>query len=273
MLLAIDHLVLAVHDLDAAAAELERSLGLRAGGGGRHLAFGTQNRLIWLGDSFLELVAIVDPAVAAQSWFGRLNQAVLERGEGLVTWAVASDALESDVAGFQAFGSSLGEPAAGERRRDDGSVVRWRVALPEHPGPAEPFLIEHDPTAAEWTPADRAARSDERHPLGGPVRLDVLELPTGNVPATIQRLTRTLGLRFRPSLAGRGARDANLGQQIVRLAPARSAAARSTPGPALLALPAPPVPDAPPTIRLASPASDDRLVSAIGCRWSLRRSG
>jgi len=253
MLLGIDHVVLAVHDLDAATAEVEQSLGLKAGGGGRHLAFGTQNRLIWLGDSYVELVAIVDPGVAGQSWFGRLVNAELERGEGLVTWAVASDALESDVAAFRGFGSTLGEPAAGERRRDDGSVVRWRVSLPERPGPAEPFLIEHGPASAEWTPADRAARMDERHPLGGPVRLDVLELPTGNVPATIQRLMRTLGLRFRPSLAGRGARDANLGQQIVRLAPARSDTQR--------------------TIRLASPAGDDRLVTAIGCRWSIRRSG
>jgi hypothetical protein len=270
MLLGIDHLVLAVRDLDAATAELEGSLGLQVGGGGSHPAFGTQNRLIWLGDSYLELVSVLDRAVAAQSWFGRLVEAELERGEGLVTWALASDALESDVAGFQASGSSLGEPAAGERRRDDGSVVRWRVALPERPGPAEPFLIEHDPASAEWTPADRAARADESHPLGGPVRLDVLELPTGNVPAAIQRLARTLGLRFRPSLAGRGARDANLGQQIVRLAPARSAAGAAALVPAeTISV----VPDTPATIRLASPAGDDRLVTALGCRWSIRPSG
>jgi len=268
MLLGIDHLVLAVRDLDVAAAELEESLGLQTGGGGRHPAFGTQNRLIWLGDSYLELVEIVDPAVAAQSWFGRLVQAEIERGAGLVTWAVASDALESDVDRFRGFGSSLGDPAAGERRRDDGSVVRWRASLPERPGPAEPFLIEHDPTSAEWTPADRAARVDERHPLGGPVRLDVLELPSPNMPVAIQGFARTLGLRFRPSLAGRGARDANLGQQIVRLAPVRSGLGAASSVPL-----APEVPGAPPTIRLASPAGDDRLVTAIGCRWSLRRSG
>jgi hypothetical protein len=262
MLVGIDHLVLAVRDLDASAAELEESLGLQARGGGRHAAFGTQNRLIWLGDSYLELVAVVDPAVAAQSWFGRLVQVEPPGSEGLVTWAIASDGLDADVAGLRQLGSSLGEPVAGERRRDDGSIVRWRVSVPERPGPAEPFLIEHAPAAAEWTPADRAARSAERHPLGGPVRLDVLELPTVNVPATIQRLARTLGLRFRPSLAGHGARDANLGRQIVRLAPARAAMAGLGAG----------VPGAP-TIRLASPAGDDRVVDAVGCRWSVRRSG
>ena len=262
MLLGIDHLVIAVRDLDVATASLHEALGLQVGGGGRHPAFGTQNRLIWLGDSYLELVGIADPEVAAGSWFGSLMLAELERGEGLATWAVASDALEADVAALLSFGSSLGEPAVGERRRDDGSLVRWRVSLPERTGPTEPFVIEHDPLSAEWMPADRAARQDAHHPLGGPVRLEVLELPTVNVPATIQRLTRTLGLRFRPSLAGHGARDANLGPQLVRLAPARPAPDTH-----------PVVPATPPTIRLSSPAGDDRTVTALGCRWVLRRSG
>ncbi|HYN70540.1 MAG TPA: VOC family protein [Candidatus Eisenbacteria bacterium] len=278
MLLGIDHLVFAVGDLDAATAELERSLGLAAGGGGRHPAFGTQNRLVWLGDTYLELVSIADPNVAEGSWFGSLVAASLEHGDGLVTWAVASDSLESDVAALQAFGSSLGAPTAGERRRDDGSVVRWQVSLPDRLGPGEPpFVIEHDPASAEWTPADQAARRDEPHPIGGPVRLEVLELPTGNVPATIQRLTRTLGLRFRPSLAGHGARDANLGSQIVRLRPApgtRFAAPAAPPAATPeAAAPAPGTRSAAPTVRLASPAGDDRIVTAIGCKWVLRRSG
>src|SRR5439155_25350254 len=85
-------------------------------------------------------------------------------------------------------------------------------------GPSEPpFLIEHDPEAAEWTPTDRAARAEQRHPVGGPVRLEVLELPVDDVNQTIQRLARSSGLRFRPSLAGAGSRDAAVGGQTVRL--------------------------------------------------------
>jgi hypothetical protein len=87
----------------------------------------------------------------------------------------------------------------------------------------------------------------------GPVRIDVLELPTGGVPATIQRLTRALGLRFRPSLSGGGARDASIGSQTVRLRPSRGE-------PAV------------PSIHLASPAAIDRSVEALGCRWVLRPS-
>ena len=59
MLVGIDHLVIAVADPDAAADELSETLGIPAGGGGRHDHLGTYNRLIWLGDTYLELIARV----------------------------------------------------------------------------------------------------------------------------------------------------------------------------------------------------------------------
>ena len=260
MLLGIDDVVIAVRDLAAGAQELEESVGIVATGGGRHPALGTANRLIWLGDTYLELVTIVDGAIAARSWLGGPVAAALAAGGGFATWAVASDELDPEVASFRALGADYGDPFDGERRRLDGDIVRWRLAIPSRLGPAEPpFLIAHDPGSAEWQPADRSARATQIHPVGGPdgamgrVRLDVLELPTGSVPATIQRLTRALGLRFRPSLAGGGARDANVGSQTVRLRPSRG-----EPGA--------------PSIHLASPAAIDRSVEALGCRWVLRPS-
>jgi hypothetical protein len=260
VLLGIDHVAIAVPDLAAAAQELESSVGIAATGGGRHPTLGTANRLAWLGDTYIELVTIVDEAIAAHSWLGVPVVAARAAGGGFVTWAIASDDLDGDVASFRALGADYGDPFDGERRRLDGEVVRWRLAIPSKLGPAEaPFLIQHDSESAEWRPADRAARTAQMHPSGGQgvamgsVRLDVLELPTGNVPATIQRLTRALGLRFRPSLSGGGARDANVGSQTVRLRPSRGEAAA-------------------PSIHLASPVALDRSVEAFGCRWVLRPS-
>ena len=60
MLLGIDHLVIAVRDPDAAAATIERDLGIAFTGGGRHDAWGTFNRLAFLGDSYLELIGVFD---------------------------------------------------------------------------------------------------------------------------------------------------------------------------------------------------------------------
>jgi hypothetical protein len=255
VLLGIDHLVIAVRDLDDAADELERRVGLAATGGGRHPTLGTQNRLAWLGDTYLELVSIADRSVAEGSWLGVPTLAALERGGGLATWAIATDSIGADVEALRAMGSGFGDSTPGERERPDGTVVRWQLAIRGALGPAEPpFLIEHEPSSAEWTEGDRAARSTEHHPIGGPVRLEVLELPVANVATVVQTLARAIDLRFRPSLAGNGARDADLGRHLVRLRPTRG------------------TPIAP-GVGLASPAGDDRSVDALGCRWTVRRSG
>jgi catechol 2,3-dioxygenase-like lactoylglutathione lyase family enzyme len=255
VLLGIDHLVIAVRDLDEACDELERGLGLAATGGGRHPALGTQNRLAWLGDTYVELVSIADRAVAEGSWLGIPTIAVLEGGGGLATWAIATNSIDADIAALRSNGARLGDATAGERERPDGTIVRWRLATGESLGPAEPpFLIEHDPASAEWTAEDRAARAAQHHPIGGPVRLEVLELPFPDVPAAVHVLGRAADLRFRPSLIGGSARDANLGRQVVRLRAAHGAPGR-------------------PVISLESPAGDDRSVDLLGCRWSVRRSG
>jgi hypothetical protein len=253
MLLGIDHLVIAVPDPDAAAAELERQLGLEATGGGRHEALGTLNRLVWLVDSYLELIGVFDRTLAEQTWIGAPAVRTLDAGGGLATWAMASNALDRDLSDLRALGADLREPMPGERVRPDGDVVRWRLSAPRRLGPQEPpFLIEHDLAAAEWTSADREARDTQRHPVGGPVRLETLELPIDDISATIQRFTRAAGLRFRPSLAGGGSRDAVAGRQTVRLRPRRAGSAAAT-------------------IHLVVDARvEPRTADLLGCRWVVR---
>ena len=82
MILGIDHVVLAAADVDAAAGELEAKLGLAATGGGRHDALGTLNRLVWLGDAYLELVGVFDRELAGTSWLGQPVLESLDRGGG-----------------------------------------------------------------------------------------------------------------------------------------------------------------------------------------------
>jgi Glyoxalase-like domain len=249
MFIGIDHLVIAVTDPDDAAARLERDIGLSASGGGRHDTLGTFNRIVWFGDSYLELIGVFDPVLAERSWVGRPALTALEVGGGLATWAIATDDLDADLALLRARGSGLGDAIPGERRRADGAVVRWRLAAAPALGPAEPpFLIEHDTSAAEWTVSDQAERAAMAHGLGGRVTLETLELAVDDVNLASQRLLRTVGLRFRPSLAGGGARDANIGDQVVRLRPRRG-------GPGV------------PVIRLRASAAAERSVDLFGCRW------
>ncbi len=223
MLTSIDHVIVAVADPDAAAEQLRDELGLQATGGGRHEAHGTFNRLFWLGDSYLELMGVFDEALAGGSWWGAHMRSVLAKGTDAQAGLVfATDDLDADIARLRAQGSGLGEPTAGERRRPDGDVVRWRSARP--PAPDQElglmFVIEHDPNGAEWRAEDRAARAADEMPGLGRVRLARVEMPAADVARATLRLLREFGLQFRPSLAGGGARDVSVGSQTLRLVPA-----------------------------------------------------
>jgi len=169
MLLGIDHLVIAVADPDDAADQLRDRLGLESGGGGRHEGLGTYNRLVWLGDSYLELIGVDNRELAAASWIGMPTLHALDSGGGLATWAVATDAIEADLARLRDTGSDLADPTSGERLRPDGRIVRWRLASPPTLSVDEPpFLIEHDTSAAEWTPAERGGTRRRRLPARAP---------------------------------------------------------------------------------------------------------
>jgi hypothetical protein len=218
MLAGIDHVVLAVEDPEAAASTIAEKLGLDATGGGRHEAMGTFNRLVWLGDSYLELIGVFDRELAARSWLGPAVLAAIERGGGLATWAVAVDDLDRQLTWLPPDAGFVG-PLDGDRRRDDGRVVRWRLAHPPALDPATPFLIQHDPDGAEWTPDERVARAEQRHPVGGRVRLAGIEVATETAPVAAGRLRRLLATSAQP--AGRGVVQIVLGAQEARIVQAR----------------------------------------------------
>lgn len=244
MLVGLDHLIVAVADLDHAAAAVDTSLGLEVGDGGRHPLLGTRNRLVWWGDSYLELAAVEDPQVAAGNWFGAAVTSALARVDGAgargaggppvggaaaapIGLALASDDLAADAA------ATRSAPITdGQRTRPDGRIVRWRMARPRAGGGPGPwptfFMIEHDRAAAEWTDAERAARAAAVHPLGTPVRLRAVTLGVTAVTGVVGRLGHEFALLFRPALVGGGARDTSLGRQTLRIAPARPGEPRLT---------------------------------------------
>src|SRR5688500_15579028 len=118
MLAGIDHAIIAVSDPDAAAEDVERILGLRAPGGGRHDEHGTFNRLVWLGDSYVELMGVFDEALARTSWWGSYISGLLERSPAAYAGApLASTDLTADAAALHDLGSAISEPATGQRVR------------------------------------------------------------------------------------------------------------------------------------------------------------
>jgi hypothetical protein len=165
VVLELDHVLIAVSDLAAAAGEIEARYGLASMEGGLHPGWGTANRIVPLGSSYLELVAVIDEAEAAQSPFGRWVAGACAGLPRLLGWAVRTQQLD-DVAG------RLGLTVhSGSRAGRDGRLVSWRLAGIEQAAVESslPFFIEWAP----GTPLPGTALA--AHPAG-PVRLAQLQL-------------------------------------------------------------------------------------------------
>ncbi|MDH4334149.1 MAG: VOC family protein [Chloroflexota bacterium] len=217
MATAIDHVVIAVPDPDAAADELTERLGLAFTGGGRHPGLGTFNRIAFLGDAYLELIGVEDPDAALGWAVGRAAVRALDGGGGFATWALSDDNLAATVARLQASGSAIGPPVHGSRAGTGGELTEWWTAtLPEVGPDLPPFLIQHAARGDEWGPRAMAARRTFVHPLGSRVRLASLELAVSDPIALAADCAAHLGLVFTASGANAAA---TLGPHRIQLGP------------------------------------------------------
>jgi Glyoxalase-like domain len=134
----LDHVLLAVTDLAAAGRELEAHYGLASVEGGRHPDWGTANRIVPLGDSYLELVAVVDQAATVHSGFGRWVASRASRPDRPLGWAVRTRGLDTIARRLNLTVHS------GARLTPTGEVLRWRSAGMDQAAaePTLPFFIE-----------------------------------------------------------------------------------------------------------------------------------
>lgn len=130
----LDHLVVAVRDLDGAARFYER-LGFQLGARNRH-PWGTENRLVQFAGSFIELITVgrgakVPPHGPRFFSFGAFVRDYLARREGLAMLVLNSDDAVGDAAAFAAAGIGDFEPLHFERRgrRPDGSEIELAFTL------------------------------------------------------------------------------------------------------------------------------------------------
>lgn len=137
---APDHVLIAVADLCEAGRELEER-GLASVEGGRHPGWGTGNRIVPLGDVYLEIVTVLDEAEASEADFGRWVGSVSGPLPKAFAWCVRPTDLEGTAA---RLGLSI---QSGSRVTPTGQVLRWRIAGLEQAAaePYLPFFIEWDP--------------------------------------------------------------------------------------------------------------------------------
>jgi hypothetical protein len=154
----LDHVLIAVSDLAAAGREMEASHGLASIEGGRHAAWGTANRIVPLGDSYLELIAVVDEATAAETTFGRWVASSTSTSARPFAWAVRTSELD-EVA--RRLGLSV---HAGSRTAPGGVELRWRSAGIEEAAsePSLPFFIQWE------VDTQLPGQAPVHHPAGSP---------------------------------------------------------------------------------------------------------
>ena len=196
MLLGIDHLVIAVPDPDAAAAELEPRSGWRPPAADATSA-GTYNRLVFLGDAYLELIGAWDRALALGHPIGAAVVRALDAGApGLATYALATDGARREV-------WRCARPA---RRSPTccglavGPTARCRLALrlpagARSGGAAVPHRARAEPGRSGER--GRRARAALVHPFGGTARLVGLELAVPDPAALAAAYARPVGVAFR----------------------------------------------------------------------------
>ena len=155
MLGGIDHVVIAVADLERAVAGFGQ-LGFTVVRGGRHTAVGTHNALVAFSDgTYLELIAFLVES-SPHPWF-----AAVARGGGLTDVCLRTDDLDADLASFARAGARMSDPFAMERTRPDGYAVRWMLAVPLPPSAgAVPLLIQ------DTTPRDQRVPRERVHGNG-----------------------------------------------------------------------------------------------------------
>ena len=131
---ALDHIVHAVRDLDAAAVFYE-SLGFTVGARNRH-PWGTHNRIIQFDGSDIELLTVAEPEKimphAPRSFsFGAFHRDFLAHEQGLAMLLLNSRDAKADHAAWRAAGIGDFEVFNFERegKRPDGASVKLAFSL------------------------------------------------------------------------------------------------------------------------------------------------
>jgi catechol 2,3-dioxygenase-like lactoylglutathione lyase family enzyme len=165
----IDHLVLAVRDLDRARAFYE-TLGFTLTPRAQH-PWGTANHLVQLNGCFLELLGVADPAKipphdAGEFSFGAHNREFLARREGMSMLVFQSHDAPRDQAEFAAAGLQTYAPFdfGREAKLPDGGTARVAFSLAFVTDPRMPdsafFTCQHHAPKYFWK------REYQVHPNG-----------------------------------------------------------------------------------------------------------
>lgn len=207
-----DHVIFADADLGRLEATCVQ-LGFTVVGGGTHPHLGTRNRIIVLGEGYLELLGIAAPDRASPVLQARIQDAE----SGWVGCAVQSDDIAAEAEAMRQRGADVRGPHAGRLVAPSGTARAWRnVTLGSDDlwAAAEPlpFLIQHEAIGAEHQAQLAGADTLTPH-ANGATALAEVALAVRDLDAMVARFAATYGVRP----VGAPTKDALLGAEVLRL--------------------------------------------------------
>src|SRR2546430_2872073 len=198
MLTAIDHIIIGVNNREQAATQFSQQLGLAVSGGGIHPTGGTANRIIVIGDTYLELIAIYNPAEAQQSMLDRLAI-----HEGYLNFVLASNDIEADSKAMINRSIPILGPTPGSLKAADGRTRGWSRTNIERPDLAQryPFVIQHDSSSEERRFRLAGWTTPPEHALGV-TQVRSTTIAVANLAEATQRYQHIYGLQPSDSFTG-----------------------------------------------------------------------
>ena len=186
----LDHVVVVVRDLDAAAANW-RKLGFTVSPRGLHSAhMGTANHTLMLGDDYLELMGVVSPTERNAPM-----RALLEQREGLERVAFTTTDAAAGVAALRTRGlhNAIGptgfsrpvDLAGGGKTEAKFSTFQW--PLDERPAGVRLFACQHFTRQAVWLP-------ELTQHANGAYKIDHVELLCADPAGSARHLSRLIDM-------------------------------------------------------------------------------
>lgn len=181
MIKGIDHIVIAVRDLNQ-AIQTYSNLGFTVVEGGKHPT-GSYNALIGFQDgSYVELLAFYEES-PDHPWWDLLH----ECGGGLIDFCMQTDDMPADYGKFKAQGVEMSEIVDLSRVRIDGYKLEWvnNKTYGQYQG-LIPFVIE------DKTPREERVPKEKDH-VNGVTGIDTMTLGTNHLDLATSVMSAVLG--------------------------------------------------------------------------------
>ena len=142
MISTLDHLIIAVKDLDEAEKDYTKIFGIPPVWRGEHKELGTINSVFNFENTYFELLASKGSGLGADL----VNSALKQDGEGLTGIVLGTDNIKDAHASISSAGYGIGEISDGEGSNSDNvNIRRWQNLFlpPELTRGLFSFVIEH----------------------------------------------------------------------------------------------------------------------------------